>query len=52
MPKTLSKTIQPIDDPVRIANSKLLLENFTMYAYNKNPLNIMGEIDFCKCARQ
>ena len=34
------------NDPVRIINSKLLLENFTMYAYNKNPLNIMGEIDF------
>ena len=34
------------NDPVRIINSKLLLENFTMYAYNDNPLNIMGNIDF------
>ena len=34
------------NDPVRIQQSKLLLENFTMYAYNDNPLNIMGEIDF------
>ena len=34
------------NDPVRIINSKLLLENFTMYAHNENPLNIMGEIDF------
>ncbi|MBR1933473.1 MAG: translocation/assembly module TamB domain-containing protein [Prevotella sp.] len=34
------------NDPVRIIDSKLLLENFTMYAYNDNPLNIMGDIDF------
>ena len=34
------------DDPVRIEKSKLLLENFTMYGYNNNPLNIMGNIDF------
>jgi len=34
------------NDPVRIVNSQLLLENFTMYAYNDNPLNIMGNIDF------
>ena len=34
------------NDPVRIQKSKLLLENFTMYAYNDNPLNIMGNIDF------
>jgi len=34
------------NDPVRIVDSKLLLENFTMYAYNDNPLNIMGDIDF------
>jgi hypothetical protein len=34
------------NDPVRIDESKLLLENFTMYAYNDNPLNIMGNIDF------
>ena len=34
------------NDPVRIVNSKLLLENFTVYAYNNNPLNIQGDIDF------
>ena len=34
------------NDPVRIQKSKLLLENFTMYGYNNNPLNIMGDIDF------
>ena len=34
------------NDPVRIIDAKLLLENFTMYAHNDNPLNIMGEIDF------
>ena len=34
------------DDPVRIIDAKLLLENFTMYAHNDNPLNIMGEVDF------
>ena len=34
------------NDPVRIKDSKLLLENFTMYAFNQNPLNIMGNIDF------
>lgn len=34
------------NDPVRIVGSHLLLENFTMYAYNDNPLNIMGDIDF------
>ena len=34
------------DDPVRIVGSHLLLENFTMYAYNDNPLNIQGDVDF------
>lgn len=34
------------NDPVRIAQSKLLLENFTVYAYNENPLNIQGAVDF------
>ena len=34
------------NDPVRVMDSKLLLENFTMYAYNNEPLNIMGDIDF------
>ena len=34
------------NDPVRIQQSQLLLENFTMYGYNDNPLNMMGNIDF------
>ena len=34
------------NDPVRIRDSKLLLENFTVYAYNNNPLNIQGYVDF------
>ena len=34
------------NDPVRIRDSKLLLENFTVYAHNNNPLNIQGDIDF------
>ena len=34
------------NDPVRIRDSKLLLENFTVYAHNNNPLNIQGDVDF------
>lgn len=34
------------DDPVRIVGSKLLLENFQMYANNNQPLLLMGDIDF------
>ena len=34
------------NDPVRIMDSKLLLENFGLYAYNDEPLNMMGSIDF------
>ena len=34
------------NDPVRVVNSNLLLENFTVYAHNENPLNIMGNVDF------
>jgi hypothetical protein len=34
------------DDPVRIVGSQLLLENFGLYAYNDQPLNIMGSVDF------
>ncbi len=34
------------DDPVRIVDSKLLLENFNVYAYNDNPLTIMGNVNF------
>ena len=39
------------DDPVRIVGSNLLLENFTVYAHNDNPLNIMGGVDFSNLDR-
>jgi hypothetical protein len=34
------------NDPIRIVDSRLLLENFGLYAYNDEPLNMMGEINF------
>lgn len=34
------------NDPVRIENSKLLFENFEMFANNDQPLNISGTFDF------
>ena len=34
------------NDPVRIIDSKLLFENFMMYANNESPLNIQGDLDF------
>ena len=34
------------NDPVRIVGSHLLLENFGLYAYNDEPLNLMGDVDF------
>jgi len=34
------------NDPVRVVNSKLLLENFGLYSHNSNPLNLYGNIDF------
>lgn len=34
------------DDPIRIVNSKLLFENFQMYANNNMPLTSYGELDF------
>ena len=34
------------NDPVRIVGSHLLLENFGLYAYNDEPLNLHGDIDF------
>lgn len=34
------------DDPVRIVGSKLLFENFEMFANNDAPLNISGNLDF------
>lgn len=39
------------DDPVRIVGSHLLLENFGLYAYNDEPLNLMGDIDFSDTER-
>ncbi len=39
------------DDPVRIIGSNLLFENFTVYAYNDQPLNIMGNVDFSNLER-
>lgn len=34
------------NDPVRIVGSHLLFENFEMFAYNDQPLNISGSFDF------
>ena len=39
------------NDPVRIQDSKLLLENFAVYAHNNNPLNIQGSVDFGQLER-
>lgn len=39
------------DDPVRIVGSNLLFENFSLYAYNNNPLTLMGGIDFSNLDR-
>ena len=39
------------DDVVRIVGSHLLLENFGLYAYNDEPLNLMGDIDFSRLDR-
>ena len=39
------------DDPVRVVGSHLLLENFGLYAYNDEPLNLMGDIDFSDTER-
>ena len=39
------------NDPVRIVGSHLLLENFGLYAYNEEPLNIQGDIDFSNLDR-
>ena len=38
-------------DPVRIVDSQLLLENFGLYAYNDEPLNLMGNVDFSNTER-
>ena len=34
------------DEPVRIVDSKLILDNFSLYAHNENPLVIQGNVDF------
>lgn len=39
-------TLRFDNDPVRVVNSRLLFENFTVYAYNDNPLNVQGDINF------
>ena len=39
------------NDPVRIVGSHLLLENFGLYAYNDEPLNMQGDIDFSNLDR-
>ncbi len=39
------------NDPVRIVGSHLLLENFGLYAYNNEPLNMQGDIDFSNLDR-
>jgi len=39
------------NDPVRIVGSHLLLENFGLYAYNDEPLTMMGNIDFSDTER-
>ena len=39
-------TMRFANDPVRIIGSKLLFENFMMYANNESPLNLQGDLDF------
>ena len=39
------------DDPVRINDSKLLFENFMMYANNESPLTVQGSLDFSNMDR-
>ena len=34
------------NDPIRVVGSHLLLENFGLYAYNDEPLVMMGDVDF------
>ena len=36
------------DDPIRVVNSHLLFENFQLFAYNDQSLDISGELDFSK----
>ena len=39
------------NDPVRIVGSHLLFENFGLYTYNDQPLNMQGDIDFSNMSR-
>ena len=39
------------NDPVKIVGSKLLFENFMMYANNESPLNVQGNLDFSNLDR-
>lgn len=39
------------NDPVRIKDSKLLFENFEMFANNDSPLNVYGTFDFSDTGR-
>lgn len=39
------------NDPVRIADSHLLFENFEMFANNDSPLNVSGDFDFSDLSR-
>ena len=39
------------DDPVKITDSKLLFENFMMYANNESPLTLQGSLDFSNLDR-
>ncbi len=39
-------TLRFDNDPVLIQNSRLQLENFSLYGYNDNPLIAHGELDF------
>ena len=39
------------NDPVRIVGSRLLFENFSVYAYNDSPLIVQGEVNFANLER-
>ena len=44
-------TLRFDNDPVRIVDSRLLFENFGLYAYNDQPLNMQGNIDFSNTSK-
>lgn len=39
------------DDPVRIENSRIVFENFELFANNDSPLNVVGYYDFSDFSR-